>query len=187
MPLSVFSITVAKYQHIRFDEADASLLQIIIWGLCIGAVLASLLSLYQQNVPGRLVRALLRAEAHTADTAKTLDELGLSRRPLITRELRRGTVLKKFVCSAADGEEQGKTSSKAENKAEGAENAPSAAAKEVPLYYIPTELKYRAEIRYAKKGNSLLSFAITVALSVAMGVLLMKLIPFVLSMIDAIL
>ena len=190
--LSLFSITVREYENIRFDASDASLLGIIIWGICIGAVLASLLALYQQKVPGKLVRALLRAEAHDKDSAKTLEELGLAGRPLLARELRRGTVLQKFVHSAGNGAGQSNTSPDSENGAEGAENSPSATKDRVsdaaPLrYYVPEALKYRAAIRYDKKENGFFALILTTLLSVAMAVLLMKLIPLVLSMIDSIL
>ena len=164
MPLSLFSITVKNYQHIPFDAADATMLQFIIWGVCIGAVLASLLSLYQQNIPGKLVRALLKSAAHTEEKAVTLADLGLAGRPLINRELRRGLMLKKFVLPAQATAEDG-----------------------TPRYYIPEELKYRAATRYEKKGNSLVSFIFTTLLAVAIAVLLMKLIPPILSMVDAIL
>ncbi len=189
MPLSLFSITVKEYENIRFDTADAGLLQIIIWGFCIGALLAALLSLYQQNVPGKLVRTLLRADAHTEETAKTLDELGLAGRRLIIRELRRGAALQKFVHSASEGEGQGSTSPEAESTATRGENAPTPypSAADCVRYYIPQELKYRAETRYEKKGSGLISLLLTILLLPVMAVLLMKLIPVVLSMIDAIL
>ena len=192
MPLSLFSITLREYENIRFDASDAGLLGIIIWGLCIGAVLASLLALYQQKVPGKLVRALLRAEAHDEDSAKTLDELGLAGRPLIARELRRGTVLQKFVYSAENGAGQGKSPQDGKNGAESTENGPSATGNKAPVaatarYYVPEELKYRAATRYDKKENGLFALILTTLLSVAMAVLLMKLIPPILSMIDGIL
>ncbi|MBQ3063446.1 MAG: hypothetical protein IJC99_01405 [Clostridia bacterium] len=191
MPLSLFRITIGEYEHISFDAADASLLQIIIWGLCIGAVLASLLMLYHQNVPGKLVRALLRAAAHDTDTAKTLDELGLSGRPLIARELRRGALLQKFIRNAVQEAGKTDTATARENSDSTAQNAPceaSAPTTGVPArYYIPEELKYRAAVRYDKKGNGLVSLLITVVLSLVMAVLLLKLIPLALSMIDSIL
>ena len=161
MPLSLFSVPVREYTNIRFDASDAALVQIVLWGVCIGAILASLLALYQQTVPGKLVRALLSAEAFSAETAVTLASLGLAGRPLIARELKRGAMLKKFVlCTEGEGEVR---------------------------YYIPEELKYRAATRYEKKGNALVSLAVTVILSFALALLLMKLFPVVLTMVDAIL
>ena len=192
MTLSLFTVTVREYENIRFDASDASLLGIIIWGLCIGAVLASLLALDQQKVPGKLVRALLRAEAHDENSAKTLDELGLAGRPLIARELRRGMVLQKFVYSVGNEAGQGKHPPDGENVAGSAENGPSATGDKAPTaatarYYIPEELKYRAATRYDKKENGLFALILTTLLSVVMAVLLMKLIPPILSMIDSIL
>lgn len=161
MPLSLFTIPVKEYAHIRFDASDAAFVQITVWGFCIGAIFAALLSLYQQYVPGKLVRALLSVEALSADAAVTLASLGLADRPLIARELKHGAMLKKFVlCAEGEGEMR---------------------------YYIPAEQKYRAATRYEKKGNALVSLAVTAVLSLALAVLLMKLIPVALTMVDAIL
>ena len=170
MPLSLFQIGVREYENIRFDASDAAFLQTIIWGIFIGALLASLLSLYQQYVPGKLVRALLGADALTKETAKTLEELGLADRPLIRRELRRGAVLKKFVLCAV----------------ENGQGTPKGAAAPT-RYYIPEELKYRAAIRYEKRGNALVSLLVTTALAFAIAFALVKLTPLVLYMLDSIL
>ena len=191
MPLSLFTVTVKEYEHIRFDASDASLLQLIIWGVCIGAVLASLLSFYQQRVPGGLVRALLQAEAHDENTAKSLAELGLAGKPLLARELRRSTSLQKLVRSSKDGAGQCESPSDGETAHADAENgavAPHGTTCEAaPRYYIPEELKYRAATRFDKKESSLLSLGITVILAVAIAVLILKLLPLTLSMVDAVL
>ena len=163
MPLSIFSIVEREYENISFTAADAQLLEWIILALAIGAVLASLLMLYHQSVPGSLVRALLRAEAHSPEKALTLADLGLDR-ALIRLELHRGAVTKKFVLAteAADGEGESR-------------------------YYIPEELRYRAAVRYEKKGNGPISVLLTAALALAMAFLLTRLIPLALGMIDSML
>lgn len=159
---SLFEITVKEYQNIKFDQSDAATVRLVIFGLCIGAVLASLLTLYQRNVPGGFVRALLAAGALSPEGAKALSELGYEKNALVKFELKHNTVLQKTVLTltAADG---------------------------TARYYIPEEQKYRAETRFESKGNGPLQFALTVVLAIGLAILLLKLIPPVLSMIDAIL
>ena len=158
----LFTIPARQYEHFNFDEADASLTLIVILGICGGCLLAALLSLYQSYLPGGFVRALLRCGAHTAETAKTAAELGYENSPFIRFELRRGTVLKKLV-TVLPGE-----------------GTP-------PRYYIPEALKYRAEVRYEKKGNGPVQLLLTVLLLFFLAWLCTKLIPVVLSLIDAML
>ncbi|MBQ9802911.1 MAG: hypothetical protein IJW51_07585 [Clostridia bacterium] len=166
-PLSLvswFTVEAKEYEHFTLDAGDASMLTLLICGVCIGIVIASLVTLYQRNVPGGFIRAMLRAEAHSPETAKTLAALGYEKNALIRFELKHSTIMQKLVQQATE---------------EG--------SGEEPRYYIPEELKHRAEIRYESKGNGPLQFAVTVVLSVLLALLLVKLMPFVLSMIDAIL
>ena len=160
----LFTIPARQYKHFSFDEADARLTLIVILGICGGCVLAALLSLYQSYLPGGFVRALLRCGAHTEETAKTAAELGFEKSFFIRLELRRGTMLKKLVTVT-------------EGKSEGAP----------PRYYIPEALKYRAEVRYEKKGNGPVQLLLTVLLLFFLAWLCTKLIPVVLSLIDAML
>ena len=195
MPLSLFSVEVRAFEHISFSADDAALLQTVIWAIYIGIVLAALLSLYQQCVPSRLIRALLTREAFDKERACTLATLGLDKNPLIALELRFGSALKKLVKSTADGAGESATPPNGENGEFVPENGAMDAAEDAPdpqsavpvRYYIPEDLKYRAEVRYGKKGNGVVAFFLTVLLSLAVVALLMKLIPPILGMIDAIL
>lgn len=159
---SLFVIEAKKYEHISFDKGDATMVTLLVFGICAGIVLASLYTLYQRSVPGRLVRALLSAAALSPDAAKTLAEIGCDGNCLLCFELRHNAVLKKTVQKV---------------EGEGCDTR----------YYIPEELKYRAEGRFEKKGNGPLQFIVTAILSFGLGLLIIKLIPFVLSMIDAVL
>ncbi|MBE6603241.1 MAG: hypothetical protein E7636_02760 [Ruminococcaceae bacterium] len=160
--VSLFTLEAKEYENITFDQSDATMVTLLILGICVGIVLSSLYTLYQRSVPGSLVRALLRAAALSPDSAKTLAELDLSKKGLLGFELRHNLVLQKTVQKA---------------EGEGSDTR----------YYIPEALKYRAEGRFDKKGNGPLQFILTVFLSIGLAILLIKLIPFVLAMIDALL
>lgn len=160
---SLFRIEPREYKHLTLTESDLTMLSLLVIGLCIGISLAALITFYQRNIPGGFVRALLRAEALSPEKAKTLAELGYEKNRLVGFELRHGTVMKKTVQQTGKGNDT------------------------AVRYYIPEELKYRAETRYQKKGNGPLQLVFTIALSFGLAILLIKLIPAVLGMIDAIL
>jgi len=155
--LSIFRVEPKAYKGITLDGGDALLLTLLVYGICGGIVLAALYTLYQKGVPGGLVRALLKAEAHSPETAKTLGELNLGFLRLLRFELRHNLILQKTVTAVGEGENT--------------------------RYYIDKDLKYRAEGRFEQKGNGAVALILTILLSCLLGILLFLLIPVVLSMI----
>ena len=155
--LSVFSVATREYEKISFSAADASTATVLIWGICLVIILSSLYAFYVQKVPGRVARTLLRLDAKDADSAKTAAELGIKQHALAMLALTRSTALRRIV-QATDEEE--------------------------PRYFIPEELRYRAEVRYDKKGNGLFGLLMAIVLSVALALLLINLLPMVLGLID---
>ncbi len=157
---SLFTLTVKEYEHIAFTATTARNVQLVVWGICIGFFLASLFSLYQRFVVGAPIRALLRLEALSPEAARNADELGFKKGSPFCRILEKNASVQRLV-----------------KKTEG----------ETGSYYIPEDLKYRAELRYEKKGNPIVQALLAALLSTAVGIVLLKLIPLALSMIDAIL
>ena len=166
--MSLFEIQAREYAHFTFDAGARTLLRNVILGIAIGIILASLYAFYQKNVPGAVVRALLRAEAFSPDCAKTLTELGLEKNILIPFELAHNGMLKKLVRAAtAEGEKESGETQEGEER-----------------YYIAEEDKYRAELRFDKAGNGPVSLIITAVLILAFAVLLIKLLPALLGIAD---
>ena len=167
---SLFTIEAREYANFNFDASARTTLRNVILGFCIGILVASLYMLYQKLIPGGIIRAILRAEAFTAESAKSLAELGLDKNPLYRFELRHNAMLKKLVLCAS------------EQKGDG-DNADSSTEQE-QRFYLPEEEKYRAEIRFDKKGNGVAGLLITAVLTVGLAILLIKLTPAVLGMVD---
>lgn len=69
--------------------------QMIVWGFCIGAILAFTLYFFQAHVQGSLVRKLLSCGVG-ADNAKTLDELGKNN-AFFRHSLRDNSTLRRVV------------------------------------------------------------------------------------------
>ena len=70
---------------------------VVIFSLCLGFLIAFFCIRVQRNRQGRLIRALLRAQAFSEETAQTPEELGLSQSRLLTSALRRPSALRKLV------------------------------------------------------------------------------------------
>lgn len=161
---SFFTIEAREYTHFVVDAGTRTTLRNLIIALAVGIALASLYAFYQKNVPGLLVHALLRAEAFTPEAAKTAEELGLEKNPFVWFEFKHNTMLKRVVTCIERTTEEG----------------------EAPLlaYYIPEELKYRAEVRYEKKGNGPIALIITMIATVLLAILLIRLAPALIGIVD---
>lgn len=156
--LGLFTPTPGQYENIRFDASNADTVGTCILAVCIGVILAALYNFYVRSVPGSVVRALLAAEALSEESAKSVQELGLSR--LAAFELTHNAVLQRLI-SSVTGEEGGEV-----------------------RYYIPEEQKYRAEVRFESRGNGVASLLITAVVTFAAGLLVSKLLPWFLGIID---
>jgi hypothetical protein len=165
---SIFSIEPKTYTHFIFDAAAADTVRTVILAFAVGILLASLAAFYHKNVPGAIVRSILRASATDPENAKTLEELGLSKNFFFRYELRHNVTLKKLIIAVTSVE-------KTENGEE---------EYTVTRYYIPEEKKFIADTRFEKKGSGPAGLLLGILLIAALTVLLIRLVPVVLSIID---
>ena len=86
MPLSAF---VVKGEVLT--PANATLMTLIIWGICLGVLAGACWSVLHRRVAGAPVRAILALEAFEEARALTLEELGLSPRSLACRALQKSS------------------------------------------------------------------------------------------------
>lgn len=143
------SLDFSDYEYIQLGGNNTSLITVV-GGLFLGILLASFCIVFQKRVVGRYIQRMLAAGAIGEENACTPASLGFGKSMLLRAQLRsRSGVLRKLVRYVG---EPGRTE---------ADLAPG----KQPVYYdiidlgttafyIPEELKYRAEIRYAKKGTS---------------------------------
>lgn len=165
---SLFEIEAREYQKIAFTAQSAETARIVVFGLSAGLFLAMLYTLYLRLVPGSLVRALLKRGASTPKSAQALDSLHLRAHALVVAALAHNATLQRLVKIAP--------ASESENN-EGNRHA---------RYYIPEENVFRTEALYSKRGNPIIQLLLALFGCTALAILLCKLIPVALSMIDAI-
>jgi len=141
--------------------AGASTIQVIAVAVFIGATLASIGVYFNKIVIGKAVRAIVAAGADSPESAKTLEDLGLSRSFFVRNALKSRSVLRKYVYEA-DDRIIALPDGSSYFERDGAIDLTSA------RFYISEENRVRAEVRYAGKGSDL--FVLILSIVVYFGV-----------------
>ena len=203
-----FTVDFGVYENFTIGATTADTIRTLIPALAIALVIASLMTARLRVNMGRFVRRLLKNECLSPDRAKTLSELELFRNASIRRELSRGTSLRMVV----DGTDTGvgtylDQTLQSDSDAKNAENAPtvrenetakdkrngkkgSAARRKIDFltarFYVPEDLKHRADVRFDSRGSGWAPAIASVAVVIFLTILLCWLLPHVLWLADAI-
>ncbi len=174
-----FSVDLYAYDNFSFSPGTAGKIQNLIFAIVIGLCLASLIAVYLRVVPGGFVRALLKAEATDVNSAKTLRQLGYFRSTAIRRELSKGVNLRRVVLMAEDSPNQDEVQNAEQEGREGAKKniRPAKINFLTARFYIPQELRDRAEIRYCKKGSDPRLLILVPVLALALAALVGYFLP----------
>lgn len=166
-----FSVDLGIYQHFSVSSQTGSVVKNLILGLAFGFILAAGISCYLKTVHGGFVRRLLAEGCNSPETARSLYELGYFHNISIRNQLRRGGTIGALV------------------RRVGAAGEPATDATDLSAarFYIPEDLRYRAEFRYEKKGSGAPVLILTVVLTVVAAALLCHFLPQLLGLADVIL
>lgn len=166
-----FSVDLGEYRHFSVTTQTGSVVKNLILGIALGLIVAAVISCYVKTVHGGFVRRLLREDCTSAESAKSLSTLGYFHNITIRNQLYRGNSLGSLVRSVDAVGEPAKT-----------DRALSDAR-----FYIPEELRYKAEVRYDAKGSGWLQLILTTILTLAAAVLICRFLPQLLGLADVIL
>ncbi len=189
-----FSVELGTYENFSVGAGTATTVRNIILALMIGFIAASVMTAYTRQGLGGFVRKLLREECLSPEQAKTLMELGYFRSSMIRRELSRGTTLR-MVVRCCDGEQsQEQEQSSAPNQTAEASEKVTPAPQNTQThrkidfltarFYIPEDLRYRADVRFDAKGSSWGLVAVSTVISILAAALLCWLFPDVIALAD---
>ncbi len=196
-----FSVDFHVYEHITLGPNAGKTAQMMILGIAIGLIIASIMIAYTRTKLGGFVRKLIKTECLSPDRAKTLSELGEFRNAALRRELLRGVTLRKFVCCADTQNAELESSMRQESeKSTLKEKKPIALLRikefflgksegqridfTVSRFYIPEDLKYRADTRFEKKGSGWLFALLTSVGVIVFASLICKFLPDILQLMD---
>ena len=171
------------YEHLATSELLS--LPLIVIGAFVGIALACILYVFTKRFLGEAVRGLIAAEALSPESAKTLAELGLDKKPFLRRALKKSVSVRRVVYCREEEEflrKQEEERSAHEELRKTNRFLKKFRDKEFRAdpkshhFYIPEELKETANTKFDKKGTSFVSLAIVlVALLVLMIVALIGL------------
>ncbi len=169
-----FTVRFGAYDNFSVTEQTANTANKIMPALIWGIIIAAIATVYCRRIVGEFVRTLIKKEALSPEAGITLLDSGLFRSTIVRRELCRGALLRKVVfCREEQAflDEKGKD---ATYKIDFTKDH----------FYIPEDLKYRAEIRFDKKGSGWLSVVLTVVLVPVIVGLICRFLPNILQLID---
>lgn len=206
-----FSISFHIYEHIPLGPSANGSAQSVIVAVMLGLILASVVMAVSKARYGRFVKRLLREECLSPEKSKTLSELEEFRNSSVRRALSRGNALAKCVYCIRTPEDLGRADAseadplplQTEGLGEDAEAKTEARVREmseirasdrllggervdftVARFYIPEDLKYRAEIRFESRGSGWIPVLLTVILSVVVAALICRFLPDFIQLLD---
>ncbi len=179
----------AYYENFTFKNPTTTL-PIIIWGLYAGFVIAGLLSYYNKNYLGEVVRTLVKKGANSPEKAITFREASLVAGYFRCRALFGDNPLSRYVKIA--NPDEALLPEKAESafvaglrRFFGFARKKKYDAHKVKLYVLE-EKRIQAEIRYSERGTSLLVIVIGAVLAFILAVVLTTCIPYLLDLLDSV-
>ncbi len=166
------------YDYVNIFYPTESL-EVVVWGLFIGFAVASLMAVYNKGLIGGFVKAILSNECFDEASAKTITELGYGTDRFVKSALRTNTVLLRFVSRVDAPDENGNPV--VPKKSRGGHDIIDF---ETARFYIPEELKYRAEVRYSRRGTNIISLIVTIIILAAAAFGVLFLVPELLQLLD---
>lgn len=188
-----FTVTFPGYENLSLGANAAANAEMLVLAFAIGMILAAGISAFSRTRLSKFVRIFLREEIYTPEAAKTLMELGVFRDTSLRRELSRGVNLHRVIRCREEEEHQLLQAERRAAYEEAHRDDPNAPAfVEEPFrmdfltahFYIPEELRYRADVRYTVRGTGLVPFLITAVAIIVLSALACIFLPDILQLVD---
>ena len=185
-----------NYTNIGLDKMPLFSIRMLVLGLFVGAVIACVAQAYHKQVLGGAVRRLIERGCLSPDTAQNAKELGYEKNYLIRNALVRSSALRSTVKCVE--EENFYKEQREAKQAYDKKRAEEKEGKKLPKFkeqvyvgdamedrfYIPEELRIRAEIRFEKKGSGWGSTVISIVILLVVFFAVLLLLPFLLQFVD---
>ena len=188
-----FTVTFPGYENLSLGANANATAETLVFAFAVGMILAAGVSAFSKTRLGKFVRIFLREEIHSPEKAKTLMELGVFRDTTLRRELTRGVNLRRVIRCREEEEHRQQQAERRAAYEEAHKEEPNAPAfTEEPFrmdfltahFYIPEELRYRADVRYTVRGSGWGPFLITAAAIVVLSAVACFFLPDILQLID---
>ena len=192
-----FNPTLTGYSNLNFGSDKLVNIHVIVFGIFIGVMIAAAYSIYTKQILGKFVRALIKEDILSPETAKTPEELGFGKNLPVLYGLRSYTLGR--VVSSVEKDGFIKETNAARKAHEEAREEAKKQGKRIPQfkepkftknvrecrYYIPEKDKYTAEMRFNPNGSGYITFFFVLLVSVMCIVIIYALLPHILAFADA--
>ncbi len=179
-----FILEVSSYKYLEFHNTFITL-KLVLWGLYAGILIAIAMSFYRKFYLGTLVRALLKKEALTEESAVTLKETNVKCGPLMRQALKNGGTLRRHIEITGGISHRDIPSKKKKVRSFfGMEETPMNYDFDSMKLYIPEERKFKADIIFERGNLSPFSFIILAIILTGAVIGVNIIIPELLTMLD---
>ena len=185
-----------NYENLGLEKMPLFSIRLALLGIFIGSVIACIVMLYNKQIIGGIVRKLVADGCLTPESAKSVEELGFKKNPLIRNALLSDSTLRRFVkCVEEEAfyREQDTEREEYEKKRESEPSLPPFKDKKYLIdlenahFYIPEEQRIGAEIKYEKKGSGWGSAIISIVVLAVIFFAVLLVLPMILGFIDKLL
>ncbi len=155
--------TGSYYPNIGIDRRDSVFIAVLIIGLFVAFAISCFFVVYNKRVLGGLVRAIIKAEAFSNESAKTLDELGFSQKSVIWSAVKRSTSLRRVVKCREEEQHYDELEKKQAEYELARKNGEKPQKFKYTKYnidptsdrfYIPEDMRYMADIKFESRGST---------------------------------
>ena len=180
------------YENLDFGGLFS--VQTLVIGLFLGLAAAGFIAVFNKQINGMFVERLLREGCISPESAKSLPELDLADKLMLRYGVSRGVDLRRVVKCREEVEYDAESAEKAEKYAEMRKENPRLPKNFTPKpfkvdpdvhhFYIPEDMKYMAEVKFDRKGNSWWSALIYAVVILVALVALIVFLPNILNLVD---
>ena len=181
-----------KYENLDFGGLFS--VQTLVIGLFLGLAAAGFLAVFNKQINGAFVERLMREGCMSPESAKTLPELDLADKLMLRYGVSHSVDLRRVVKCREEEDYEAESAKKADEYAEMCKTNPRLPKKFTPKpfkvdpdahhFYIPEDMKYTAEIKFDRKGNSWLGAIIYAVVILVALVALIVFLPNILNLLD---
>ncbi len=170
-----------SYENIEIDQSSLTTTAMVIVAGFIAVMVGASVFIFTKRVLGRLVRRLIKNDAVSHESAKTLDELELGK-SLAVRLFINGTTLSKAVRCREEDEFYGIGE---DGKSKDAYKVSLATPRKLRYkrdpakdhFYIPEEKKHHLSVRFTRKGTNPVTLLILAVVYIVMALIVVKILP----------
>ena len=188
-----FTLDMPYLENLSIGSSALNTIRLLIVGITVGIIIASISTVYSKRYIGDFVRKLLYEECFDANSAKTLYDLGYLKSPGIIGVIKSGGSLSRWVRCVEEDEFMTEIGKKREEFAESHKNDTKPPKFKEPEFkrdsntmhfYNPEDKKYAAEVKFDSKGANFISLLLVIIVSVAICAFVFYMLPDVIKMVD---